>query len=115
MSKKATNPQNLKPFKKGVSGNPAGRPPKLPDLDKLLKETLGEQVQGREALKYVLLALRKKAIAGDVRATELLLDRAYGKLKLSTGLEIDIMKLSEGQLDQIINRLIKKEDVKKVE
>jgi hypothetical protein len=59
--------------------------------------------------------LRKKATAGDVRAAELLLDRAYGKLKQSTGLEIDIMKLSEGQLDQIINRLIKKENVKESE
>src|SRR5664279_883967 len=118
MSRKATNPQNLKD--KGFDKHPeninkSGRPKKLPDLEPLLSELLGDHLTGSESMKGIIIALRKKAASGDVRAAELLLDRAYGKLKQSTGLEIDILKLSDGQLDQIINRLIKKEDVKESE
>lgn len=74
-----------KPFRKGDPRiNRKGAPPKLPDLDELLKEVLGERVKNKEALKVILIALRKKAMAGDVRAAELLLDRAFGKIKQQT-------------------------------
>ncbi|MDP3643838.1 MAG: hypothetical protein Q8S54_11690 [Bacteroidota bacterium] len=96
------------PFKKNDPRiNRTGRAKKLPDLDKLLIETLGEHVNGHEALKGILIALRKKATAGDVRATELLLDRAYGKLKQSNDFVIEFDSLSEADLDTIINRLLK--------
>lgn len=78
-------PADGKPFVKGDSRiNRNGRTPKLPNLDELLKEILGENVRNKEALKLILIALRKKAMTGDVRAAELLLDRAYGKLKQAT-------------------------------
>lgn len=97
-----------KPFVKGDKRiNRQGRPLKLPDLDSLLIEVLGEQVNGKDALKVILLALRKKAASGDIRATELLLDRAYGKLKQSTGVELDIKKLSNEQLNELIAQLYK--------
>jgi hypothetical protein len=73
------NPQYLKPFKKGQSGNPKGRPPKLPALDKLLDKVLGDEKDGVTAAETILAALRKRAAGGDVRAAEVLLDRAYGK------------------------------------
>lgn len=68
-------------FKKGQSGNPNGRPKKLPELDILLADVLGEEKDGIEAAKAILMALRAKATKGDVRAAEVLLDRAYGKPK----------------------------------
>lgn len=68
-------------FKKGQSGNPKGRPKKLPHLDSLLADVLGEEKDGIEAAKAILMALRAKATKGDVRAAEVLLDRAYGKAK----------------------------------
>jgi hypothetical protein len=81
MSKPNPIPGN-KPFKKGQSGNPNGRPKKLPQIDVLLADVLGEEnSDGIEAAKIILMALRKKAAQGDVRAAELLLDRAYGKAK----------------------------------
>lgn len=79
--KKGELPPNPKPFKKGESGNPNGRPKKLPQLDLLLADVLGEEKDGIEAAKAILLALRAKAIKGDVRAIEVMLDRAYGKSK----------------------------------
>ncbi len=72
---------NSKPFKKGQSGNPNGRPRKLPELDKLLADVLGEEKDGVSAGEAILRALRAKATKGDVRAAEVLLDRAYGKSK----------------------------------
>ena len=80
------NEGNLKPFKKGESGNPNGRPKKLPQLDELLADVLGEEKDGIEAAKAILMALRAKATKGDVRAAEVLLDRAYGKAKQSLDL-----------------------------
>lgn len=66
---------------KGRAG--PGRPKirKIPELEVLLGDILSEEKNGIPAAKLILAALRKKAIAGDVRAAELLLDRAYGKSK----------------------------------
>lgn len=72
---------NLKPCKKGQTNNPNGRPKKLPQLDVLLAEVLGEEKDGMTAAKAILAKLRQKAVGGDVRASEVLLDRAYGKSK----------------------------------
>ncbi len=100
-------PEDGKPFRKGDPRiNRAGRPKKLPDLDALLCEVLGDHINKTVAMKWILMALRKKAMAGDVRAAELLLDRGYGKVKQLTGVELDFMKLTEEQIDQIINRLL---------
>lgn len=67
-------------WKKGESGNPKGRP-KLPDLKEALQNILGETKDGKTALDAIFMALRAKAAKGDVRAAELLMDRAYGKSK----------------------------------
>jgi len=74
---------NLKPFKKGVDPrrNVKGAPRKLPALEALLAEVLGEEKDGVTAAQAILMALRQKAAKGDVRAAELLMDRAYGKAK----------------------------------
>jgi hypothetical protein len=78
-------PENVIPhkFKKGQTGNPNGRPRKLPELDKLLADVLGEEKDGVTAGEAILKAIRARAAKGDVRAAELLLDRAYGKPKQS--------------------------------
>ena len=68
-------------WKKGESGNPKGRPKKIPELRELLANVLGDTKDGKSAAEAILMALRNKAIKGDVRAAELLLDRAYGKIK----------------------------------
>jgi hypothetical protein len=80
MARKGGAPDNLKHFKKGQSGNPKGRP-KLPDLKEALQNILGETKDGKTALDAIFMALRAKAAKGDVRAAELLMDRAYGKSK----------------------------------
>jgi hypothetical protein len=73
--------ENLIPYKPGQCGNPNGRPKKLPDLDKILDEVLGAENKGKTEAQQILAALLKKAKKGDVRAAEILLDRAFGKPK----------------------------------
>ena len=85
MARKATI-ENLQPFKKGQSGNPKGRPKKLPEIDKLLADVLGEEKDGVTAADAILRKLRAMAASGNIRAAEILLDRAYGKAKQSTDL-----------------------------
>ena len=117
MNRKGTA-KNLNPFKPGESGNPNGRPKKLPGLDELLVECLGED--GNEA-KAILKAIIKKAKQGDVRAAEMILDRYYGKpnfsiehsekreLPVITGMqifpasEIDYSLLSESARREVLN------------
>lgn len=72
-------------FKKGKSGNPSGRPKKLPQLDLLIAQVLGEEKDGKTAAEAILMAMRAKATKGDVRAAELMLNRAYGKPKENEG------------------------------
>lgn len=88
--KKGGNPQNLKPFKKGQSGNPKGRPKKLPKLDELLAEVLGDDSAGSTVAEQILRSLEKQARKGNVKAAELLLDRGYGKVKQSMELSGDL-------------------------
>lgn len=60
--------------------NRLGQPKKM-NLDKLLRKVLMGRVNNQAALKGILLKLRDQALAGDIRAAELLLDRAFGKAK----------------------------------
>jgi hypothetical protein len=77
-------------FKKGQSGNPKGRHPKLPALDILLAEVLGEEKNGTTAAQKILIALYKKALKGDTKAADILLDRGYGKAKQDVNLNANI-------------------------
>jgi hypothetical protein len=97
VARKATI-ENLQPFKKGQSGNPKGRPKKLPELDKLLADVLGEEKDGVTAAEAILKKLRAMAAAGNIRAAEVLLDRGYGKAKQGIDLTTQGDKLQGGTL-----------------
>ena len=60
--------------------NRLGRPKKM-NLERLLKKVLLEKIDDRKALEGILIKLRDMALAGDIRAAELLLDRTFGKPK----------------------------------
>jgi hypothetical protein len=83
---------------KGQSGNPNGKPKKLPQLDCLLADILSEEKDGIEAAKAILMALRAKATKGDVKAAEMLLDRAYGKTRQNINIDGSMSNLQIIQL-----------------
>ena len=79
------NPKNIE--SQGFHTNPErinklGRPKKLPGLDELLLDVLGDGEKKNEG-KAILEALLKRAKKGDVRAAEVLFDRGWGKVKQS--------------------------------
>ena len=86
------NQQNIEKykFKKGQSGNPNGRPKKIPELQELVNEVLGEEKEGMTAIKAIVATLRAKATKGDIRAAELLLAYAYGKPKQTTDANVTL-------------------------
>jgi len=74
-------PDNLKPFRKGQSGNPAGRSKGAVDLLAILNEHLVEvdpatKLQAGWELMAAMLAQGK---AGNVKAAALILERLHGK------------------------------------
>lgn len=82
-------PENIEPhkFPKGKSGNPKGRP-KMPNIKDAIAVILADEKEGKTALDAILMALRAKAVKGDVRAAQELMDRAYGKAKMTVDNQI---------------------------
>ena len=92
--KKGKNTSGLIPFKKGNPGGP-GRP-KLPDLKEILAKVLSkENEEGKSEAEQILEALKRQAKAGNVKASQLLLDRGYGKVKESLDITTDGEKINK--------------------
>ena len=68
-------------WKKGETGNPNGRPKKLPALDVIMANVMGQEKDGITAAEAIIKKLREMATKGDIKAAQLLLDRGYGKAK----------------------------------
>ncbi len=94
---------NLKPFKKGQSGNPNGRPKKIPALETILLENMTDEKNGYAYVDLIVKKLRDKAIAGDFKAIEYLLNRIYGKPKDNFKNKIESKEEIEKSLIQIMN------------
>jgi hypothetical protein len=84
--------QNLKPWPKGVSGNPAGRP--KGDLASEIARAVFEN--NPEGIYQAMLRELRK---GNARVFAVLADRAYGKVKAQV--EIDV-RASEALVERIV-------------
>ena len=80
--------------------NKKGAPKKLPSLEKLLIEVLGSEDEKDSQAKEIIKALLNKALKGDVRAAEVLLERGYGKVVQAIEANVNVPKLP----DIIINK-----------
>lgn len=75
-------PPRATQFQKGRSGNPRGRPKGSRNIETLYREVLemkvktsvGGQVQTISALKAVIIKQMQKALAGDARSIEAIID-----------------------------------------
>tara|TARA_R110000787_G_scaffold21536_3_gene63635 strand:- start:486 stop:830 length:345 start_codon:yes stop_codon:yes gene_type:complete len=85
------NEENLKPFKKGESGNPSGRPKGSLNRSTIARRWLETERKGKNPLTgkdeiltqedIITLALIRKAMEGDVAAYKALMDSGYGTAK----------------------------------
>jgi Family of unknown function (DUF5681) len=112
---RARSMANLKPWQKGKSANPGGRPKRGPLTDALAliadKKTPEELLQKippsiakvlgkKPTLAQVLMfRLMYMAIAGDVGATRLIFERLEGKVRE------DVQQTDTGKLDQLMEVL----------
>jgi hypothetical protein len=92
------NEANLKPWKPGTSGNPAGKPKGTKHLSTRIREMLeddtfeqkltnGQLIKGAPA-EAIIRTLITKAVAGDMRAFNLLAKYGYGtKLDVTSDYE----------------------------
>jgi len=92
MAKGGNHNENLKPFKKGQSGNPKGKPKGTRNRSTILKKWIKVRVKIKDkanpSLKEVrgtvedeiVLALISKARSGDVQAIKEIMDTLYGKI-----------------------------------
>lgn len=94
------NEQNLKPFPKGVSGNPAGKPKGVKHsktrllrllqlVTKVRNPVTGEKEEFTVAEQLDMIILQK-AFKGDLRAYQEILDRLEGRAKQTTDINANI-------------------------
>lgn len=93
--------ENLTPFKKGIVTNPKGRPkgsksmstilktlmdvmiknPKLLDqYETLFPEYFKNKKKGKKPRELIMLRLMTKALEGDLKAIDMIMDRTEGKV-----------------------------------
>lgn len=110
------NEQNLEAhkFKKGQSGNPAGRPKGSKNRSTIAKKWLEATRKGKNPITgedevltqedVITLALIRKAMDGDVSAYKALMDSTYGQAKES----IDLNTTDFGvDLDELMDAMKK--------
>ena len=103
----------LPPYKKGQSGNPSGRPKRTMDL---AKKILAKTKDGEELVEKLLSLARgevKRARPADqIKAIEMLFDRAYGKSVSHTDVTGDVQvgvtyrnmdNFSDDELRELVN------------
>jgi len=102
-------------YKPGQSGNPAGRPKKLPKLDEIMANVLGQtkEVNGEQitAMEAIIRKLFQQAASGSIQAAKLLLERGYGVAKqeinikgeIQAGPKMDLTKLNDEEKRQLLD------------
>lgn len=79
MLKSRTTTAPGRPFKPGVSGNPAGRPPGVSGIRKVILKALKVKRDGAKTVDILVAVLTDKALSGNLAAAKLLIEYAYGK------------------------------------
>ena len=107
-----SNNKSVTQFQKGKSGNPLGRPKGSKNKSTILREamlTKTDRMLSREVPK-VLDVVIKAAVAGDMAAAKMILDRAVPVRKAGdgaesaplTGINITIKNLTAGNHETVI-------------
>jgi len=75
-------------FKKGVSGNPNGRPPKEFALNEHIRSLANTQMKGKKTmLEAVVARVYDEALSGNMTAVNFLADRILGRPSQQIGIK----------------------------
>lgn len=109
------NEGNLKPFLKGISGNPKGRPKGSKSITAVLRKMMNKNiryscmlskvVRNVSLAEHVAMRLIALALEGDIRAIREILDRVDGRSTVSTSEVVEhdpFGHLTKEQIDDII-------------
>jgi len=95
---------NLRPFQKGQSGNPAGRPKNV--LTRALRSKLEELESGEPGARTNAEALADRlfdlALSGNVEALKICFDRLEGRPRQTVSLTLDQREEYERMVDTLI-------------
>ena len=95
---RARRQANLKPFPKGVSGNPKGRPKSI-TLSEAYRHQLAQPVpndpEGRTVAEVIARLMCVRAAQGDVAAAKEICDRVEGKARQALDVDMKITSWRE--------------------
>src|ERR1700682_3599737 len=108
--------ENLKPWAKGASGNPGGRPRRDALTEALKAHLASDDSDGRTVAEQIAGALVKRALRGDVRAIREIADRTEGRPRQQFNIDAsatfsddspqyDFSRFSEDQLCRLVELL----------
>jgi len=100
-NKKLIEQTKAKRWKKGQSGNPHGRPKRLPSLDVILAHVFGVnegQPDEKSKLTEIMEAMYKAGKRGNVPAANLVLERMAGKVAQKVNMQVGVSKEDVGKL-----------------
>jgi phage shock protein A len=100
----------LKPFPKGVSGNPGGRT-KKPLVDRMLEEALAAD-DSKKAKQIADRLISLAATKGSIAAAKLIVERVEGKPKRNADESEQRVQLTKEQVDQQLAELLKDPDLR---
>lgn len=102
----AKNLSTLKPWKKGQSGNPHGRPKKGYSIT----ETFRQLLEGKpEIRKQLAQSILNKALIGDVAAQKLIWQYMDGMPKQEIDATINNSSFTEQQANRIAERIVRRQ------
>jgi len=100
------NEQNLKPYKKGESGNPAGKPKGAVNLTTKMREALDRIHEGSQTQydDILIQSILRDAIKTDGQSRKLVMQYMEGMPKQSTEISVLPSKISDS-LQETIDRI----------
>lgn len=98
-------------FKKGQSGNPAGRPKKYREYEIILEKVMdAKEANDLTAFENILIVLKDEALKGNTDACKYFTDRFLGRPRQALDISDDREDKTAEALNELMNEIKQKTD-----